>query len=542
MNWIALSAGFEKVRFMPATVAPFAYDTIAYPSLTHPQSHPQGLAPKATLLGLSPAPPDRCRVLELGCGDGFNLASMAAAYPRSSYVGVDLSSQAIERGRRMLAATGLSAVELRQASITDVDRSWGEFDYIIAHGVYSWVPPEVREAVLRVAGSLLAPHGLAFVSYLALPGAHIREMVRSLTRFHTSAMSDPDMKAREAISLIGFLGRASTENSTYHRLMQTEFESLRNRGTDTLFHDELGDVSAPLYFRDFCLEAGRHGLQFLSDAEYVEPPSYGLTDEAREMLAPLTGNRLLLEQYLDFVHGRRFRQTLLCRSTLDVALQRVRLQHLYIACDARPVDPPDDLTTDDFLTFQGMKQAAFRCEHPLTKAVLCELARIYPERMPYSEALRAGIARLGKKVPIAAADEERLRHFLTRLYAPSLVELHTLPLPFSVSPGERPTASSLALWLLQQELDHVASLHGKFVTIQGHLGRFLLGLLNGQRDRGELLEEVRKFLRNAADLPDTAEESHDKLPDWDAPDLAEQLERALTGLARLGVLNPAAPE
>src|SRR5690349_21711553 len=116
---------------MPASYVPFAYDAVAYPSLTHPQSHPSALAPKAMLFGLAAAPPNRCRVLELGCGDGLNLATMAAAYPESTYVGVDLSARAIERGQQMLAATGLRSVELRAASITDVDSSWGEFDYII---------------------------------------------------------------------------------------------------------------------------------------------------------------------------------------------------------------------------------------------------------------------------------------------------------------------------------------------------------------------------------------------------------------------------
>ena len=513
---------------------PFTYDTVAYPSLTHPQSHAENLAAKGMLFGLTPAAPEHCRVLELGCGDGLNLAAMAAAYPESTYVGVDLSGRAIERGRTMLRETGLASVELREASITDVDASWGEFDYIIAHGVYSWVPADVRDAVLRVAGSLLAPHGLAFVSYLALPGAHLRELVRSLTRFHTAAMRDPDTKAREAISLIGFLGRASTENAAYHLLMQKEFESLRTRGTDTIFHDELSDVSVPLFFRDFCAEASRHGLQFLSDAEYVEPPAYGLTDEAREMLAPLTANRVLLEQYLDFVHGRRFRQTIVCRADLRPVLDRRRLRDMFIACEAQPIAPPPDLSTADALTFEGRQRAAFRCEHPLTKAVLCELARIHPQRRPYAEALQAGAARLGVTTPVAAADEDRLQQFLTRLYAPSLIDLHTGLAPFCTTPAERPAASPLALWLLRQGMAHIVSLNGKFVEIEGRLGRFLLGLLDGRRDKNNLLADVRSFLRDLAQSAST--ETNDNSPAPDAPDLPLQLERALAGLARIGVL------
>jgi hypothetical protein len=460
---------------------------------------------------------------------------MAAAYPESTYVGVDLSARAIERGQRMLAETGIRSVELRAVSITDVDSSWGEFDYIIAHGVYSWVPADVRAAVLRVAGALLAPQGLAFVSYLALPGAHLREMVRSLTRFHTSATPDPAVKAREAISLIGFLGRASTEDAPYHRLMQSEFELLRNRGAETVFHDELSEVSAPVFFRDFCAAAGQHGLEFLSDAEYVEAPAYGLTEEARQMLTPLMANRILLEQYLDFVHGRRFRQTLLCRAGQNPTLRRERLDALYLSCEARPTEQPSDLSSNETLTFQGKKRSAFRCEHPLTKAALCELASIQPKRVRYHEALDAAKRRLGLSGPVANDDEDQLRSFLTRLYAPSLIELHALPLPYALEASERPMASPLVLWLLRNGADLVVSLRGSFVEVEGRLGRHLLGLLDGERDRDSLLTEVRKFLRRPA-ADSGSENGGEKLPSADAPDLPLQLDRALNGLARLGVL------
>jgi hypothetical protein len=260
------------------------------------------------------------------------------------------------------------------------------------------------------------------------------------------------------------------------------------------------------------------------------------------MLTPLMANRVLLEQYLDFVHGRRFRQTLLCHSNLNPSLVRERIDELYLSCEARPVDPPADLATDDVLMFQGKKRSAFRCEHPLTKAVLCELAAIHPERRPYRDALEAGAKRLGFAGPVDGADEERLRSFITRLYAPSLIELHALPLPYSVSPGEKPTASPFAAWMLRQGADHVVSLRGTFVEVGGRLGRFLFGLLDGRRDRASLLEAVRKFLREQPATETKGEGDDERLPLPDDPDLPLQLERALTGLARLGVLIDRPPD
>src|SRR5213593_3765074 len=125
-----------------------AYDQTWYPSYTHPQTHPDQLATKATLFGLTPAPAAACRMLELGCGDGTNLASIALSLPQSQFVGLDLASTAIARGQEMTRAMGLQNITLHCGSVLDVGPDFGQFDYIVAHGLYSWVPAAVREKLL----------------------------------------------------------------------------------------------------------------------------------------------------------------------------------------------------------------------------------------------------------------------------------------------------------------------------------------------------------------------------------------------------------
>ena len=122
-----------------------SYDLVPYSSHPFPQTHPDHLAALARLFGLAPPAVGDCRVLELGCASGGNLIPMAEQLPDSELVGVDLSARQIEDGRKALKATGLKNIQLRHASITDVDSTWGKFDYIICHGVYSWVPDEVQK-------------------------------------------------------------------------------------------------------------------------------------------------------------------------------------------------------------------------------------------------------------------------------------------------------------------------------------------------------------------------------------------------------------
>src|SRR5271163_1805127 len=157
-----------------------AYDRVAYPCFAYPDTHPDRLAVMAMLHGLEPAPVERCRVLEIGCNEAANLIPMAYAIPGSEFVGFDLAGLPIARGQERIRELGLSNIHIFQADLVDVDERLGQFDYIIAHGIYAWVPEPVRDRLLALCHALLAPEGVAFVSYNALPGGHVRNLVREI--------------------------------------------------------------------------------------------------------------------------------------------------------------------------------------------------------------------------------------------------------------------------------------------------------------------------------------------------------------------------
>jgi SAM-dependent methyltransferase len=168
---------------------PTPYDEVYYPGHVYGLTHPNHLATIAAVYGMQSAPVERCRVLELGCGVGGNLLPMAFQYPSSEFVGVDLSGVTIERGQRNIATLGLSNIKLLHCDIMNVDAGFGEFDYILAHGVYSWVPPAVREKMMMIFKQNLAPRGVCYVSYNAHPFSHLRDMVRDMMRYHTRRLT-----------------------------------------------------------------------------------------------------------------------------------------------------------------------------------------------------------------------------------------------------------------------------------------------------------------------------------------------------------------
>ena len=104
----------------------------------------------ATLFGMSPPPLKGCRVLELGCANGANLLPMAISLPDATLRGIDLAPAQVDAGRGVIRSLNLTNVSLEAMSITDIDDDFGLYDYIICHGVYSWVPADVQEAILRV--------------------------------------------------------------------------------------------------------------------------------------------------------------------------------------------------------------------------------------------------------------------------------------------------------------------------------------------------------------------------------------------------------
>jgi len=475
-----------------------SYDDVLYPSYTHAQTHPDQLAMKAMLFGLEPASVESCRVLELGCGDGTNLISFGSGTPGASFIGIDLAEKPIEFGRGIIRDLGLTNVSLRAMSVMDVDREFGTFDYIIAHGLYSWVPAEVRDKVMAICKCNLAPNGVAQISYNVHPGGHLRDMVREMMLYHVRGLTSPDERVHQAIALIKFLGEAKSDNDPYRLFLRDQFQTLSEREKSTIYHDELSVVHHPVWFHEFCEHAGRHGLQFLVESDYLRLEETSYTPEAIQILRQLSGNRLAREQYLDFLCFRRFRQSLLCHENLPLRLGMApeKLQRVHVSSPARPVAADFQLLTDRPEKFLGERESNFEINVPFAKAALICLAEAWPHAIPFVPLVGMARRRLGRE-PDETLDAEALKFFeaLLQIYVPGLVRLHVSPPQMATSPSERPLASPLARWQAARP-GQITSLRHISVTLETSLEREFLRCLDGNRDRAALRSELDRLMEN----------------------------------------------
>lgn len=484
------------------------YDALPYPSLPVAQTHPERLATAVTLLGMKPAPVDRCRVLELGCASGGNLLPMAAALPGSRFLGVDLSARQVEVGQALLAESGLTNVELRLADLTTLlddppdGPALGEFDYILAHGVYSWVPQHVQEALLELCRRRLAPQGLAYISYNTLPGFYRRQPIRDMMRYHVANLKQDGQPlplgaamqhARELLERLAQSVPNPGGSSVWALLLKQEHEHIRQLPDSYLAHEHLEEDNWPCYFHEFASRAASHGLQYATEAERL-----GTVDDfppgMDKVLRALGDDLIKHEQYLDFVRHQSLRCSILCRAEvqLERGLSSEPARTLMMSANAWPAmegqPKKSQIRSGAAVAFRS-RLGQVTVPDPGYKAVLLALHNSRPRAL--------GFAELGQVAGELVGDtytDEALADIVMHAYRTGLLKLHVQPPRLSVEVSERPRATGVARAQARNHLT-VTNLWHQTVELDA-LERVTLGLLDGERDAEALLTALLQAVRS----------------------------------------------
>jgi SAM-dependent methyltransferase len=418
------------------------YDAVPYDSHPFPQSAMEHLEALAFLFGLDAPAPATARVLELGCAAGGNLIPFAARHPEARALGVDLSTVQVAQGVEVIGHAGLSNIELKAFDITGIDASFGQFDYIVCHGVYSWVPGPVQDAILRICSENLAPNGVAYVSYNVYPGWKAREIVRDAMILRGGPRDTPDEKLSYARGMLEFLEQSARPDSVLKKALDEAMPIVRGANHSYLLHEFLEPFNAPCYFKEFVARADARGLAYLCDAEpstmFVQ--NYG--EKVRDpLLRECGGSQVMMEQYLDFLVNRTFRQTLLVKQPragdIRYRLDPARIRALEFAGTFASEDGAALTLDAREQPCRAIRGLSVTLRLPVHKAVAHLLGTSYPASMP-ADALIAAAAKLVDR-PVAEIDAAVMA-MLEELLILGALRIRRTPVPTATAVSGLPQA------------------------------------------------------------------------------------------------------
>ena len=467
------------------------YDGLPYEGACFDHTHPGRLAVMARLFGLSAPAIETARVLELGCASGENLIPMSAQLPHATFLGTDLSGRQIRAGQRLIADLGLRNIRLEHVDILELSEADGVFDYIICHGVYSWVPGEVRAKILDLIRTNLAPDGVACISYNVYPGWHQRHAAREIMLYAADAHTDPRERIRAARTALDFVEAAGFEPSSPYGQSLRATNAIASKSRDAyLYHDYMERNNQPFWFHEFWDSLVANQLAYVTDTHIGSGLPPDTRDELKRTLEALASDRVRYEQYVDFLRNRMFRQSVIVRGE-RVPTQEPRLDQLEtLAVSGELVlaqGAESDIGTIATMVFLNSRQQEIRTTDPMVKAVLWELGDVFPAVIRM-ETLRGRAAyRVPKSVgALFAPGTPPLGQLILRLVASGSAELHVVPPPAATDLTERPEASAIAR--------HFATIGGD-VPNQRHrqvtlsdLEREALVLFDGSRTLPEVSE------------------------------------------------------
>jgi methyltransferase-like protein len=412
---------------------------------------------------------------------------------------------------------GLGNLELLQGDIAAADlTALGQFDFILCHGVYSWVPYNVQEAILAAIRTLLTPEGVAFVSYNVYPGWKAKEIVRDAMLLRSGGRQSAGEKLSYARGMIDFIAEVASPDTVLAKAV-TDFKAdPTNSRDDYVLHEFLETYNAPCYFLEFGERAEPHGLGYLADAapHLMFAGNYG-DNIAEPLLKECGHSQILVEQYLDFFVNRAFRQTLLVHGERGAQIRydvdRGRFASMHFAASLPPVDGETRL--DGSRQEFGAPDRTLITQDPGVKAAVDALTARWPWTISREELLDAVSARLdaagvGPVEDQVTKVDELLEVVIMRGLAryrldPVLPERAQMPLRLDESIRSLAGAAGVG------QISNLWHEDVKLTVVDKHL----LPLLDGTRDNAELKEELLfialadliRFQRDGERLTDDAD-------------------------------------
>ncbi|MDF1753981.1 MAG: methyltransferase regulatory domain-containing protein [Verrucomicrobiales bacterium] len=449
--------------------------------------HPSVVAATARLFSISAPDVEQARVLEIDCGDGGNIISIAASLPSSSCTGVALSSEALDRGRNLISESGLKNVVLHDQTPAD-----GVFDYIFLRNTYSRQQPDIRSEWLSSYAGKLAENGVIVVEHMCYPGWHFLDPIREQIQYHTRNIDDAFEKMIAGRQYLSALSSSIPPRmAQFKKMVRSAWE--RSTGVpDVNFGVEYLDTQTrPSYFHQFAETLQGGGYQYLCE---LAPGSMLINQfpGAISAVLPEEAGVIETEQYLDFVTNRTKRVSILCRAELEIERQidASVCDGLYFSAAGLP-ENPEQIFQEEETRLTSPYGGTVTVSVPAAKAALLELCSRFPRRMQIGEVI--DIVRDIHK-DFTEADKVAIYETFAACAVCEIVQINSDPGQGCATLSEKPVASSLIRAQARiRSIPHVSSLQHRSVPVD-QMDCLLLEMLDGNNDKAALIAKFRELV------------------------------------------------
>lgn len=291
-----------------------AYNEVPYKAKAFSNSLPESQNLVAGILGLDTPNVETARVLEIGCSYGGNILAFAMGNPKAEVVGIDLGEHQIEEGKKLIKFLGLKNIKLYHKNILDFDESFGKFDYIVCHGVFSWVPEIVQNKILEIIRKHLVENGTAFISYNTYPGWKRLEVFKDAMLYRVKMLKDIGINVdiSEKVSYGRGVLEFLKQNASMSKDLEDIIKDICNKETYYLYHEYYEENNIPIYFYDFNKKIEEAGLAYVGDSSMALNYPYVKNQELAEIMQRECGdNHIAKIQYFDFLKNTQFRRSII---------------------------------------------------------------------------------------------------------------------------------------------------------------------------------------------------------------------------------------
>ena len=327
-------------------------------------------------------------------------------------------------------------------------------------------------------------------------------MLRDMMLYHTRETDNPDDQVMESRELATFLvesvpklNKGNVSFFSSYRDFLEGYNEFVLKGRDEssfpaslMLHDEIAVINHPVYFHQFAEHCAEHGLQYVSESTLSKVMPTNMPQDVAQEMIEMSGDIIEMEQYMDFLYNRTFRQTLICHEEREVQRRLSpdvgMMAKFYIASNAQLLTPNAMIGEKGVARWKGTDGAEFATDNPITKEAMRILLDIFPQSIAFTELHKQVMQAVYSRTPDDESQHRDRMVLAAQLlqmftYSDTLVEFHTAPTDCTTKVSDRPKVSEVVRWLVAQGYQTVSNMRHQRVQLDD-MARLLLPLLDGE--------------------------------------------------------------